>query len=118
MPNVLMITEWPRRKRKPSSTDEVDATRLPATGGAGAIPANTASASAYVTASTLYALVRPNTPISTPASAGPAIIPNDAYVAWSAYAAGRSSVSTSIGSRERNTGKATATVPLVTAPST
>ena len=41
------------------------------------MPANTTRAMPYVTTSTTYALVRPNTPMSKPPTAGPAIMPND-----------------------------------------
>ena len=51
-----------------------------------------------------YAHASPNAPMITPASAGPAIIPNDPYVDWRANAAGRRGSSSRRGSRERSTG--------------
>ena len=78
MAKMLITTECPRKNRNPSSTEVVDAGLAPGTGGDGANPANTATAMKYVTASTVYALVSPNAPISTPPMAGPAIMPNEA----------------------------------------
>jgi hypothetical protein len=72
-----MITECPRRKRSPSSTEPVDARLAPATGGAGDSLVYTTRATAYVATSTRYAVVTPKAPMRPPASAGPAIIPND-----------------------------------------
>src|SRR5437764_1413911 len=60
----------------------------------------------------------PNTPMSRPASAGPAIIPNEPYDDCNANAAGRSSCSSNNGNSERTTGNVTANVALVAAPRT
>ena len=73
---MLMITECPRRKRSPSSTEAVRGPVDSTTGGEGANPANTASAMQNVATSTEYASVRPDTPMSRPPIDGPTIIPN------------------------------------------
>ena len=72
------------------------------------MPANATSATPYVATSTPYVAAKPTAPIRIPPTAGPAIIPNDPYVACSANAAGRSASSSSNGRSDRNTGNVTA----------
>src|SRR5215471_17036733 len=56
--------------------------------------------------------------MSRPATAGPAIHPNDVYIDWRAKPAGRRSCARRSGSNERTTAKLMAVTPLATGPTT
>src|SRR5712692_7777740 len=117
MPKTI-VTNEPRKNRSPSSNDWAEACGAPETGGDGRRRANATSASTKVPASTKYAVLTPKAPIRIPASAGPAIMPKDPYVDCSVNAAGRSSTSSSNGSRERTTGVVDPNTAAVAAPRT
>lgn len=71
MAKTLKMTEWPRRNRRPPSSDVVAVSAVRGTGGDGAMPANATSAIANVATSATYALVRPRPPISNPPDGRP-----------------------------------------------
>ncbi len=76
MAKTLKITRWPPRKRRPVTNDSRAVPTAVEIGGDGAMPTNATSATTNVATSVAYALVRPKLPMSTPATAGPAIQPN------------------------------------------
>ena len=78
MAKTLRMTGWPPRNRSPATNNVAAAAPSGSEiGGDGAMRANTTSATTKVEASAMYALVRPKVPMSTPATAGPDIQPND-----------------------------------------